>query len=314
MTNDKSFVTSGDIQIHKTTYGGWPNCIRLANDQIELIVTTDVGPRIMRFGFIGSQNFLKEFEGHLGKSGGDEWRIYGGHRLWHAPEAYPRTYAPDNDPVEYERINDRLKLKQQIESMTGIVKEIEIALEPNANRVTIKHRLTNMGEEIELAPWALTAMAQGGRAILPQEPYRPYPEVLLPVRSLVLWSYTNMSDPRWRWGAKYIQLRQDPETGAKQKFGILNTQGWGAYYLKGEVFIKKFPYEAGANYPDFGCNTEVFTDEGMLELESLGPLTKLQQGDSIEHTEQWYLFRAELDDESEDSLDKKLLPRLIAQA
>ena len=29
-----------------------------------------------------------------GKTGGSEWHIYGGHRLWHAPEVMPRTYYP----------------------------------------------------------------------------------------------------------------------------------------------------------------------------------------------------------------------------
>ena len=39
---------------HETMpYGGWPNCARVANDQIELIATTDVGPRVMRLGWVG---------------------------------------------------------------------------------------------------------------------------------------------------------------------------------------------------------------------------------------------------------------------
>ncbi|HQE83180.1 MAG TPA: hypothetical protein PLM14_09285, partial [Candidatus Hydrogenedentes bacterium] len=76
--------------MEKIAYGGWPNCIRIAKGPIELIATTDVGPRIIRFGFSGGHNLFKEFEEHLGQTGGDEWRSYGGHRLWHAPEASPR--------------------------------------------------------------------------------------------------------------------------------------------------------------------------------------------------------------------------------
>ena len=34
-----------------------------------------------------SLGFLfKEYDEQMGKTGGDEWRIYGGHRLWIAPE------------------------------------------------------------------------------------------------------------------------------------------------------------------------------------------------------------------------------------
>jgi hypothetical protein len=39
--------------IENVSYGGWPNCLRIANDEVELIVTTDVGPRVIRYGFIG---------------------------------------------------------------------------------------------------------------------------------------------------------------------------------------------------------------------------------------------------------------------
>ena len=89
------------MKLQKTPYGGWKNCIRLTNAEIELIATTDVGPRVIRLGFIGGQNLFKEWKDQLGKTGSDKWVIYGGHRLWHAPEVMPRTYAPDNGPVEY---------------------------------------------------------------------------------------------------------------------------------------------------------------------------------------------------------------------
>ena len=62
-------------------YGGWDNCIKLENDEIELVITADVGPRIIRFGFKDSQNLFKEFSDQIGTTGGDEWKLYGGHRL-----------------------------------------------------------------------------------------------------------------------------------------------------------------------------------------------------------------------------------------
>ena len=38
--------------MERVEYGGWANCYRLHNDVVELIVTADVGPRIIRFGFV----------------------------------------------------------------------------------------------------------------------------------------------------------------------------------------------------------------------------------------------------------------------
>ena len=292
----------------KVSYGGWPNCVRLTNGQIELIITTDVGPRVIRLGFVGGQNLFKEFADQMGKTGGTEWRSYGGHRLWHTPEAMPRTYFPDNLPVKYTWNGKTLKLVQPIETTTGIIKEMEIALDPNENHVTVLHRLTNKNLwDVELASWALTVMAPGGRAIFPQEPYRPHPEFLMPARAMVLWGYTDMEDPRWTWGTKYIQLRQDPKAKSRQKVGLMNTLGWAAYYLNGELFLKRFAFDPKLNYPDWGCNNETFTDPDMLEVETLGPLAKLPPDGHINHTENWFLNRVQLGD-TEASLDKQLMP------
>lgn len=295
--------------MEKIAYAGWPNCIRLSNQEVELVITTDVGPRVIRLGFKGGQNLFKEFEDQLGKTGGDEWRCFGGHRLWHAPEVDPRTYAPDNDPITYRWDENTLSLIQPMEKTTGIQKRILITLDANENHVRIVHRLINRNAwDIEAAPWALSVMAPGGRAVLPQEPYKPHPEYLLPARPLVLWHYTDMTDPRYTFGTRYIQIRQDPKATTKQKIGLRNSLGWAAYELKGEVFIKRYALDAEAQYPDFGCNTEIYTDPNILEVETLGPLTRLKANEGkVEHVEDWYLFKAKIG-EDDESLDKTLLP------
>jgi hypothetical protein len=73
--------------VQTVSYRGWPNCIRLANDEIELIATTDIGPRIIHLSKPGGENLFGVMPDTEGETGGDEWRLYGGHRLWHSPEA-----------------------------------------------------------------------------------------------------------------------------------------------------------------------------------------------------------------------------------
>ena len=292
----------------KYEFGGWKNCIRMTNGEVEIVVTTDVGPRIIRFAFIGDQNLFGEIKQQQGKTGGDEWLIYGGHRLWHAPEVKPRTYFPDNNPVKYSWIGETLKLTQSTEETTGIQKEIEITLGSGDNSFRLLHRLINNNLwDIEIAPWALSVMAQGGRAIIPQETYRTGEENLLPVRPLVLWSYTEMKDPRFIWGTKFIQVKQNPNAKTYQKIGVLNTLGWAAYYLNGQLFIKRYNYNPEARYPDFGVNTEIYTNPEILEVETLGGMKKMPPGESVEHVENWFLFKAVLD-EDEESLNSKLIP------
>ncbi len=301
------------MMLEKVPYKGWKNCLRLANREIELIITTDVGPRIIRAGFTGGQNLFKNVDKEMGLVGGDEWRIYGGHRLWHAPEVKPRTYAPDNDPVEYEMNAETLLLKQKVEKITGVEKQISIKLSKSSNKVYVNHRIINRNPwSIELAPWTLSVMAPKGRAIFPQEEYRPHPDCLIPARPVVLWHFTNMSDPRWTWGGKYIQLKQNPNATTKQKCGMMNKQGWAAYLLDGEIFIKQYDYDPKVVYADYGCNTETYTDSNFLELETLGPLTRIYTDDYIDHNEIWFLAKCECG-ESDKEIDKKILPliRLI---
>ena len=285
-------AAQGKVDLQRTDYRGWPDCYRLSNNLIDLIVTTDVGPRIIRFGFAGEENEFKEYDDMAGVAGGAEWRIYGGHRLWHAPEAKPRTYCPDNSPVTLEEHADFVRLIQPTEAPTGIQKEIDIRLSAAEANVEVTHRLRNTNLwAVELAPWAVSVMTPGGTAIIPLPPRRSHQESLLPANTIALWTYTDMADPRWHWGKKYVMLSQDPNLDSPQKAGVMAVDGWAAYARAGHLFVKQFSYVEGARYPDLGCSVEAFTNADMLELETLGPLADLQPGASVEHVEHWHLFR-----------------------
>jgi hypothetical protein len=297
-------------QVATMAYRGWPNCYRLWNDSVELVVTTDVGPRIIRFGFTGENEF-GEFPEHSGQTGGDEFRLYGGHRLWHAPESLERTYCPDNAPVALERQADGVRITQPIEPRTGIQKEMTISLSPADARVQVVHRLWNRNLwAVDLAAWALTVMAPGGTAVIPLPPRMPYPEGLLPTGQLVLWPYTDPADPRWRWGRRYILLHQDATRPSPQKLGASVPDGWIAHVRNERLFVKTFRYVVGGQYPDLGSAVETFTDGRMLELETLSPIARVEPGGVIEHVENWHLWRDIPTPRSDDNVDRDILPRL----
>jgi hypothetical protein len=288
-----------------TNYGGWPNCQLLTNGSIEVVATTDVGPRIIRCGFAGEPNVFFNPKSDLGTTGGDTWKPYGGHRLWHAPETKPRTYAPDNDPIQHHFDGGVLTLTQPVEASTGIQKEMVVRLHADNDVVEINHRLTNRNLwEIKTAAWCLSVMAGGGRAIFPHEPFIPFPDKLTPARPLVLWNYTNMADPRFTWGKRSIQLHQDANAPDCQKFGLMNTPGWGAYENNGVVFLKSIEYKPDAEYADYGCNWEVYTNKVMLEMETLSPLQPIAPGETLEHMERWTVARMRLSSSEVETLQQ----------
>jgi len=297
--------------IERIKYKGWPNCYRLTNGLIELVVTTDVGPRVIRFGQVGGPNQFKEYAETLGQTGGSEWRIYGGHRLWHAPEVWPRTYCPDNGPVQIERLDDAVRLIQNTEPTTGIQKEIDVQLWPSTAVARVIHRLRNNNAwAVELAPWALSVMEPGGKAIVPLPPRQTHAENLNPVSTITLWAYTDISDPRFTWGHNYVLIRQHPGAEPPQKIGATVPDGWVAYARDGQLFVKQFAYDQAAHYPDLGCCAEVWVDSEMLELETLGPLRILQPGDAAEHVEQWFLIDGVSVPATEEAVIAEVLPRV----
>lgn len=275
------------IVIEKISYGGWDECVRLSDGRIELVVPTEVGPRIIRFGFVGGRNEFCEIASDLGRRGGKTWRLYGGHRLWRAPEDRKLTYLPDNRPVEWREIEGGIKVASGIEPSTGLRKEMEIAFIPRSGRVGVLHRIANRGRRpVVLSLWAITALAPGGIEVLPQV---KRDTGLIPNRALVLWPYTRHDDSRVRWGDDYISVRQDPRIASPFKIGVAGGVGRAAYFNRGSLFVKTWRPVPGAAYPDFGAAYETYTNAVMLEMETLSPLVRLVPGESAEHREEWSL-------------------------
>ena len=296
----------------KVRYSIYGDCCKLSNGKVDVLVTAEVGPRVIFYGFSGGENVFAELgEDVVVKHDWGEWHPWGGHRFWHAPEVLPRSYVPDDDPVEIEALgSDGLRAAPAAESHTQIRKEMVVKLDAGGTGVTVTHKLTNEGVwPVEIAPWGLSIMRGGGTTIIPQEPYIPHNDNLLPARPIVVWHFTDMSDPRLDWGKKYIRLRTDSSiVDRPQKVGAGNKQGWAGYLRDGKLFVKRFDYIEGAKYPDDGCNCETYTDGDFMEVETLGPLTTLQPEDSTTHVERWFLFDNVDAGDTEESLDAAIAP------
>ncbi|HEY6555873.1 MAG TPA: hypothetical protein VI072_01315 [Polyangiaceae bacterium] len=292
---------------------GYQQNIRVANGDVEVVVATEFGPRIIAYSKVGGRNVLGELspQKQSHPTGfGESWHVYGGHRLWYAPEHAVRTYWPDNQPVTAEHQPHGVKLTQQVEGHTGIRKSLTVSLSDQGSEVRLVHRLQNEGAQaLQLAPWAITVMAVGGLAIFPQAEFAPYPQALSPARPLVLWPYTRMNDPRWTWGDRYFTLRHDPARADAQKVGFFSKQGYMAYALDDLLFVKLHTPERG-HHADFNCNVETFTNDLLLELETLGPMAKLDPGASAEHIERWRLYDGVRLSGDEASITSALAPIL----
>lgn len=295
-------------------FAGWDRNLRLANDHAELIVTLDVGPRILSYGHPASENVFKNFPEQLGGSHEEEFLLRGGHRLWVAPEDAVRSYHFDNQPVDFTADESTGEIEiGSLQTCGGrIHKTLGILMTGNGPEVVVRHTVRNDGDEpIRIASWALSVMQPGGMEIIPQPPLGEHPRDLLPNRGLVLWPYTDMSDPRWNFGRRFFTLRQS-EGFEPTKLGLAHREKWVAYLIGDSIFIKSFDLIEGQDYPDGGCNFETFTNSEMLEIESLSPLATLSPGEAVSHSERWFVFPVpgEALIESEGALARWLQPFL----
>jgi len=311
-------IDAGDkMTIGRVGYRGWENCWKLSNASTELIVLADAGPRVIWYGLRGGENQFHEVEQDAGRTGSADFRLYGGHRLWAAPEI-ARTYFPDNVSVKVSRKGNSVRFTAPREDAppgTKLQKEMEIELAAVGPEVRVTHRITNRDRKAtELAMWAPTMMRAGGRAVLPL-PARHAMDTdhYLPVGVFGIWSYTDFADPRWRLGTEFIQLVQaEHPTGRfrEQMGGIFNSAGWGAHFRRGTLFVKRASVMAGARYPDGGCNFELFTNPEFLEVETLGPLVRVKPGETAEHVERWCLFGGVPDGDGETWVREAVVPRV----
>ncbi|MFH1737789.1 MAG: hypothetical protein ABIH23_02190 [bacterium] len=308
--------SASEVSIKKIEFEGWQNCYRMSNGKIDLIAVADVGPRILWFGFTGGENEFQVWEETLGKTGGLKWVPYGGHRLWIAPEAQPLTYFPDNVPVSVKMQSDTLVLtapverSSEFEGSSGVQKEMIIQMD-SEDSVRVIHSITNHNPwTIDLALWALTFMKPGGKLIIPNPSYGPHSENLLPVRSFTVWKYTEMGDPQFHWGNRYIILKQDTTREKPNKIGVANVEGWAAYQRGEHLFVKYHEHNLDAIYPDMGCSLETFTNNETLEFETLGPMIKLAPGETGEHIERWRLFKGINATDDEDSIDREVTAKI----
>jgi hypothetical protein len=251
----------------------------IENNFLRVDYLTTTGPRIIGLYAQGAEGnlFAETPDVHWPTPHG-EYYLRGGHRLWTAPENL--FYTCPEEGVGVIAKKDRIVLRGLIDA-SGLEKEISFRLEEN--RVHLAHRITWHGDKpIEFAPWGITQLRLGGMAILPQSSS----EGLEPNRNLVLWSYSQIHDERFELSDDMILVHGQTATQAF-KVGNLNKHGWVACTLGKALFVKRFSLGESQSYPDMGCNVETYVKDVCIELETLGPLVKLNPTESLNREETW---------------------------
>ena len=299
------------------SFKDYGRCLCISNGVIEAYVTIDIGPRIIRFGFVEGQNVLcsnrkafppksdKAFTDYYGE--GKRWENLGGHRIWVSPESYPETYAPDLDPVNYELTEYGAVFTPAPEKENGVAKALEIKMDPDDANMQVIMRVKNISDNDKtFSVWGLSVSEKDGTLIIPMN---TNDTGLLSNRIISVWPYTDMSNDRIYWGSRYVTLRQDGKFEQPIKLGFDLNCGTVYFCLNEDIFRKSVDTNHPlGTYPDGGCSFETYTNENMIEVESLSELKTVKSGEVSCLTESWSLYKkpCEVDFKSDESIDGML--------
>ena len=286
------------VTIKKIQYKTFGEALEISNGSIEAVVTTDIGPLILRYAFVGGSNIMfndddgkrisehPSFAEHYYE--GAYWRNYGGNRLWVSPEKMPNTYYPYFNKVDVELLSNGAVFTQEPQTANGVALKTKVVMDEEGN-LTVTHNVKNITtEEKRLSAWSITVLNKGGLEIVPNN---DNDTGLLPNRRIVAWPYTNLADDRVYIGKKYITLRQDHNGDGAFKLGLDNRSGTAMYAVDDNVFVVKYEHDENGEYDDFGCSFESYTNEEILELETLSAVHYLAPGETVTHTEHWSLHK-----------------------
>lgn len=258
-------------------------CARLDDEATTVLVSTSVGPRIL--GLIGPDGNVLAILPDLGLERPDGGRspFFGGHRLWAAPEVPEITYQADDRPCEVTEVESGVRVESPPDG-AELIKAIEVRR--GSRGWTVDHVLRNASRTpVTIAPWAITQCRLGGDVVLPTAAEEAGPRAN---RSLVLWPYTDLGDPRVRFGRVEVRVAATPG-GASLKLGAAPSEGCVSYRLGRTTFEKRIMLDPNAPYADRGAAVQVYVCDDFCELETLGPLRELAPGGSATHREAWSL-------------------------
>lgn len=289
------------------SYKHYGKCVKLENDKIELLVTTELGPRIIYFAQKGGENvfFNDDDDSRVDKSpfykqlfGENEaYHFYGGHRMWLAPQQMVHTESPDNVPVKCKEIKNGVVLTCPEAKVIGFISEMTVVMDEEKPEITVTAEFENTSDEPKKhAVWQVTQCAPGGVAFFPFttpfRPRKPFNEMtledlsapLVPSGSIFMFVGA-FTDKRLKVDDSFITLEYSPEKQRPIKIGSQDTQGWAMYANKGNMLKIEFEHDKNGTYTDGGCSLESYTDASFVEVETLGQYKEYKKGERISHTE-----------------------------
>lgn len=273
--------------IRKIDYAGFKNCIYISNTVCEAVITTEVGPRILRYSRVGYPNLLYVDEYAAGQTEETKtWRAYGGHSFDVVLDGKEHL-KPENVSVPYTLSDDGIYFEAV--DFEGYKKTVSVRM-CRRGGLEIKETVENTSEaEVKVSLMGNTLLCNGGTMAVPCS-----------ARKHIFGEFCELEpDLRCTTVGKNLTLvKQDPLYNTENKLAFDLDEMWCGYFTKGSLFVMTTPetegtYRNGRNFY-YECSPK------NVKISSVSPETVLKKGESLTHTEVWNIFDTCIQPESED--------------
>ncbi len=283
------------ITIQKQSYRGWDNALVMSNGLVEAVIIPSIG-RVMQFRFVGeSEGVFWENAALAGKPvnpASNDWGNFGGDKSWPAPQsewpkitprAWPPPVAFDSMACTAKVVGNTVELTTPVDPHYGIRVVRIISLDARRPVMNIKTAYEKVeGEPRKVGIWVITQLPE------PVMVYVPLPANSINANGYVLQS--KAAPPSLKREGNSLSMTRDKTTAYK-----IGTDASTMLWV-GEKFAVRIdsPRQPNAEHPDSNSSAEVYTNADPLtyvELETLGPLREMKQGDRIEHGNHYTLYR-----------------------
>ncbi|MFC1528965.1 DUF4380 domain-containing protein, partial [Candidatus Latescibacterota bacterium] len=313
----RSTTARQSIPVVEEGFHGWDS-LTMRNSYTRLDVVPDLGGKIMGYALHGHQVLWHDStrEGEVdtdqGYGFGEKFFNPGGAKVWPAPQGWsgrgewpgPPDNVLDSAPYEYSldgKIIDVISPEDDGTGRTGLQFKNTYSLTPASTIVNLNLSMTNVVDQA--VKWGLWHLAS-----VPVD--RDF-TVYVPVDE-GNWHviYGDEDNPQWL-GVEdgFFRARYDKRVG---KVGMKVSDGWAAWHDEANdiAFVMMFPVDKEAEYPDGGSNFEIWTsgsgnihannrdfsyeyspESAMMELEVMGPLTRLSPDQSSTLDVKWAMCR-----------------------
>lgn len=292
--------------LYRTNYHGWADSIWVSNGRVEAIVVPAIG-RVMQFRLAGEETgpFWEnaDLAGVPAPSadGGEaqDWRNYGGDRVWPSPQLnwrsvmatnWPPPVGFDGSAVEAQTDGWVVTLESPTDPAFGVkvTRRIELAADAPSMEIVTKYEKMDRNT-LDLGIWVMTQLKEpvSLNARLPM--LSAFPQGFQPMSGRL--PPSQMFEIRDR----LLTLERDPENS--HRIGLeVGSLVWMDDTTILQIDSPRLPYR---NYPEKGISAIASTQadpQKYVQLDMLSPVRQVRQGDILTQRSTYTLLRrSELD-------------------